>query len=144
MENLAIEISEVIISSRISNVTDNMDDVVDILQSNTELFHEVGNLLTKEDIVWVNRNNNKIFFEMSFDNDNLRSSCQKALDLDVELKWIEEKILDAKDEVCWEKIKYRYKRALKNLEFKNVTYYEKVREFLNLNDVDRWRYLNTH
>ena len=144
MENLAREISDVIISSRITNVTDSIDDIVDILESDKNLFNQVKEQLTKDDIAWINRNNNKIYFEIQFDAEQLKLKTNKILDLDSELNWIEKKILEAKDEVCWEKIKYRYKKALKNLEFKNVTYYEKVREFLHANEVDRWRYLNTH
>lgn len=144
MENLAREIIDVIVSSRITNATDNIDDIVDILQSDNELFIEVSTLLERDDILWVNKNNSKIFFEVNFDNDQLKSKSNRIFDLDVELKWIQEKILEAKDEVCWEKIKFRYKNALKNLEFKNVTYYEKVRDFLRVNEVDRWRYLNAH
>ncbi|PPK61639.1 hypothetical protein [Malaciobacter marinus] len=144
MENLAKEISEVIVSSRITNITDNMDDVIDILQKDEDLFYKVENLLTKDDIVWVNKNNNKIFFEVSFDNDYPKSVNSKILDLDTEVKWIENQICKEEESINWENVKYRYKRALKELGFKNVTYYQKVREVIKLKKPTRWRFLNNN
>ncbi|MFY9074250.1 hypothetical protein CRU99_03265 [Malaciobacter mytili] len=141
--NLAKEISEVIVSSRITNITDNMPDVIDILQKDEELFDEVGNLLTKDDIIWVNKNNNKIFFEVSFDSDYPRSANSKILDLDTELKWIENQVLNDHDDTTnWENIRFRYKKALKELDFKNVTYYQNVREIFLKNKPEKWRFIN--
>ncbi|RXJ97854.1 hypothetical protein CRU98_12060 [Arcobacter sp. CECT 8986] len=144
MEDLAKEISEVIVSSRITNMTDNMDDVIDILQKDETLFDEVENLLTRDDIVWVNKNNNKIYFEVSFENDYPRSVSSKILDLDTEIKWIENQINKDETEINWENIKYRYKRALKELGFKNVTYYQKVREIVLTHKSTKWRFLNNN
>ncbi|RXJ86314.1 hypothetical protein [Arcobacter sp. CECT 8985] len=144
MEDLAKEISEVIVSSRITNMTDNMDDVIDILQKDENLLGEVENLLTKDDIVWVNKNNNKIFFEVTFDSDYPRSVNSKILDLDTEVKWIENQISKEESEINWENIKYRYKRALKELGFKNVTYYQKVREIILTHKSKKWRFLNNN
>ncbi len=141
--NLAKEISEVIVSSRITNITDNMHDVIDILQKDEELFDKVGTLLTKDDIIWVNKNNSKIFFEVSFDNDYPRAANSKILDLDTELKWIKNQIFNKEDNTTnWENIRFRYKKALKELGFKNVTYYQNVREFFLKNKPEKWRFIN--
>ncbi|AXX93312.1 hypothetical protein CPU12_07675 [Malaciobacter molluscorum LMG 25693] len=144
MEDLAKEISEVIVSSRITNITDNMDDVIDILQKDETLFDEVENLLTRDDIVWVNKNNNKIYFEVSFENDYPKSVSSKILDLDTEIKWIENQLNKDENDINWENIKYRYKRALKELGFKNVTYYQKVREIILTHKSTKWRFLNNN
>lgn len=138
MQNLVNEIFETIKSSRITNVKDSIEDVVSMLKDDVQLQFEVEKMLGKQDILWFNKNNDDIFFAIP-EEKNYYSS--KKLDLSEEINWLTHEI-SVTENINWDNIKYRYKKALKLLGTKDVIYYNNIREVIALNHQDRWRYLN--
>lgn len=138
MQSLANEVYTTIQSSRIANVRDSVEDIVSVLQEDQLLFEEVEKRLNKKDILWFNRNNNSLFFEIP--NDNNYQSSSRKMTLDEELKWFNSAIDD--DSINWENVRYRYKRALKFLGTKDVIYYDNIRKIITHNHEDKWRFLN--
>ena len=138
MQNLVNEIFETIKSSRITNVKDSIEDVVSMLKDDVQLQFEVEKMLGKQDILWFNKNNDDIFFAIP-EEKNYYSS--KKLDLSEEIKWLTQEI-SVTENINWDNIKYRYKKALKLLGTKDVIYYNNIREVIALKHQDRWRYLN--
>ncbi len=139
MQSLANEVYSAIQSSRITDVKDCMEELVSVLQSDEELLAEVEKRLDKKDILWFNRNNNAIFFEIPKDNTYLQST--KKLDMDEEVSWFLSEIKSSQ-KINWENVKYRYQRALKFLGTKDVIYYNKIRKIVLVQYEDKWRYLN--
>ncbi len=139
MQSLANEVYSAIQSSRITDVKDCMDELVSVLQSDEKLLAEVEKRLDKKDILWFNRNNNAIFFEIP--NDNMYLQSTKKLDIEEELSWFEGE-LKSEENINWENVKYRYQRALKFLGTKDVIYYNKIRKIILIQNEDKWRYLN--
>lgn len=138
MQNLVNEVYETIQSSRIANVKDSMEELVSILQDDTMLFEEVEKKLNKKDILWFNRNNSILFFDIPNDNSY---HTNKQLTIEDELSWFMTEI-EEDDSINWENVKYRYKRALKFLGTKDVIYYNKIRKIVLAGHEDKWRYLN--
>lgn len=139
MNTLAQEIYDTIKSSRITNMKECIDDIVSILEADSELFKMVSENLSNKDILWFNKNNDTIFFNLP--KEATYKSSQK-LDLDNELSWMLEE-LNKSTGLNWDNIKYRYQKALKLLGHKDVTYYTNVKELLSMNHEDKWRYINT-
>lgn len=139
MQNLVNEVYQTIQSSRIANVRDSMEELVCILQEDALLFEEVEKKLNKKDILWFNRNNSSLFFDIP--NDNSFPGNSKKLTIEDEISWFMSEIQE-NDGINWENVKYRYKRALKFLGTKDVIYYNKIRKIILVEHEDRWRYLN--
>lgn len=138
MQNLVNEIYDAIQSGRIANVKESIGDIVSVLKDDKNLQNEVAKLLSRKDILWFNKNNEDIFFAIP-DEQGYYSS--KELDLTEELKWFTQEINSAEN-INWDNIKYRYKKALKLLGTKDVIYYNNIRKVIALKHQDRWRYLN--
>lgn len=138
MQNMVNEIYDSIKSSRIANVRESIDDIVSMLMNDKTLQNEVEKLLTRQDILWFNKNNEELSFIIPEDK-NYYST--KKLDLEEEIRWLTTE-LDSTENINWDNIKYRYKKALKLLDTKDVIYYNNIREAISLKHQDRWRYLN--
>lgn len=138
MQNMINEIYDAIQSSRIANVKDSIDDIVSMFKTDEKLQNEVEKRLNRQDILWFNKNNEEIFFVIP-EEKNYYSS--KKLDLEEEILWLTSEI-STPENINWDNIKYRYKKALKLLGTKDVIYYNNIREVISLKHQDRWRYLN--
>lgn len=138
MQNLVNELYETIKSCRITNVKDCIGDIVSVVKEDDVLQDELQAKLSKDDILWFNKNNEEIFFAIPEEN---HYTSSKKLDLSEELKWFKNEI-DSGENINWDNLKYRYKTALKLLGTKDVIYYNNIREVIALKHQERWRYLN--
>lgn len=137
MHNLVNEVYHAIQSSRITNVKDCIDDIVSVLEADEKLFFEVEKQLDRQDILWFNKNNGTLFFEIPKD---YHFKSTQDLDIKEEITWLESE-LDASS-VNWNNIKYRYQKALKSLGTKDVIYYNNIRKMMLEDYEDKWRYIN--
>lgn len=138
MQSLANELYETIKSCRITNVKDCLEDIVSVLQEDKALQTTLESKLSKDDILWFNKNNESIFFAIP---EESYYSSNKKLDLGEEVKWFIKEI-NSDDKINWDNLKYRYKQALKLLGSKDVIYYNNIREVIAFKYQDQWRYLN--
>jgi hypothetical protein len=137
MHNLVNEVYHAIQSSRITNVKDCIGDIVSVLEEDKQLFDEVEKHLDRKDILWFNKNNGSLFFEIP--KENHFKSCV-TLDIKEEILWLKSEITSTS--INWNNIKYRYQKALKSLGSKDVIYYNNIRELMVEQYEDKWRYIN--